>query len=525
LNSGMRLRASSTLPRLAWLADYDRRTNCVEVLHGAGTESREGEWIVEGVWDGSFEDGAFERSPAFFGTGVKLTDHGLLLVPSTGIVDRIILCELDGHVVASNSLALALAHTGATPDPDHNYRAEAFAATKGIATYNPEIQVRHPGIRHFQQRYYSPLLVTPSSIELQERDEISPFPDYEAYLDCLRRTLAAIGANSRSPLRRNAVSLFTTLSAGYDSVAVTTLVRDLRIECAYTSRRSNSTILPLLSHQASIDDGTPIADVLSVPVRYLERRSAPSAEFELQFLAPSANDPELIFHTLAKDLESHAGVSVVFMGYHGDKVWDRNLAPALADDQLKRGDMSGLNLSEIRLQAGFIVATPAFIGARRIADLLRISNSAEMAPWVLGTDYDRPIPRRISEDAGVPRSLFGHRKRAVVQYRDFPRHPDLRRRFLKYVTQRRGWSPTRVRVMSRINRLAFPFLRAIQMLARPINAWADRIPLNAFGGAFDLPADLHSWALAELARVYAERLGEMRAPEVPGREARASLTT
>jgi hypothetical protein len=318
--------------------------------------------------------------------------------------------------------------------------------------------------------------------------------------------------------------LFTTLSAGYDSVAVTALVRDLGIECAYTSRRSNSTILPFLSQAAAIDDGTPIAGVLGVPVKYLERRLAPSAERELQFLAPSANDPELIFHTLAKDLEARAGVAVVFMGYHGDKVWDRHLPAAFADDQLKRGDMSGLNLSEIRLEAGFIVATPAFIGARRIADLLRISNSPEMMPWALNTDYDRPIPRRISEDAGVPRSLFGHRKRAVVQFRDFPINPDLRRRFLKYVKERRGWSPARVRVMSRINHLAFPFLRAIQMLARPISARADRIPLSVFGGAFDFPAELHAWALAELARVYAARIGEMRRPEVPGLEAGASLT-
>ena len=34
--------------------------------------------------------------------------------------------------------------------------------------------------------------------------------------------------------------------------------------------------------------------------------------------------------------------------------------------------------------------------------------SDEMAPWSLGNDYDRPIPRRIVEEAGIPRALFGH---------------------------------------------------------------------------------------------------------------------
>jgi hypothetical protein len=506
----MRLRASSTLPRLSWLADYDRRADCVEVLHGVGVETCEGEWVVEGVWDGSFAAGGFERSAAFFGTGLKLVDRGLLLVPSTGIVDRIVLCELDGRVVASNSLALALAYTGATPDPEHNYRAEGFAATKGIEHYNPHIRVCHSSMTHVQQRYYAPLLVTADSIELQSRDEPAPLPDYEAYLALLRRALDAIHTNSRSSQRRNPVSLFTTLSAGYDSVAVTTLVREFEIECAYTSRRSNSSILPFLSRAAAIDDGTPIANVLGLPVRYLDRTQVPSPERELQFLAPSANDPELIFHTLAVDVESRAGVAAVFMGYHGDKVWDRHVAPALADDQLKRGDMSGLNLSEVRLQAGFIVVAPAFIGARRIADLVRISNSPEMRPWALDSDYDRPIPRRISEDAGVPRSFFGHRKRAVVQYRDFPINPDLRRRFLEYLEQRTGRSPARVRVMSRINHLAFPFLRAIQMLAARIGASVVRIPLSVLGEAFDPPAELHAWALAELARAYGKRMENLR---------------
>ncbi|MCZ7628807.1 MAG: acyl-CoA dehydrogenase family protein [Microthrixaceae bacterium] len=33
-----------------------------------------------------------------------------------------------------------------------------------------------------------------------------------------------------------------------------------------------------------------------------------------------------------------------------------------------------------------------------------------MAPWSIGGRYDRPIPRRIVEEAGVERRLFGHHK-------------------------------------------------------------------------------------------------------------------
>ena len=47
-----------------------------------------------------------------------------------------------------------------------------------------------------------------------------------------------------------------------------------------------------------------------------------------------------------------------------------------------------------------------------------------MKPWVLGTDYDRPIPRRILEERGVPRAAFGQVKRASVAMLDrgMPRH-------------------------------------------------------------------------------------------------------
>ena len=41
-----------------------------------------------------------------------------------------------------------------------------------------------------------------------------------------------------------------------------------------------------------------------------------------------------------------------------------------------------------------------------------ITTSAEMRPWSIGGDYDRPIPRRALEEAGVPRELFGQIKYA-----------------------------------------------------------------------------------------------------------------
>ena len=33
-----------------------------------------------------------------------------------------------------------------------------------------------------------------------------------------------------------------------------------------------------------------------------------------------------------------------------------------------------------------------------------------MKPWTLDTEYDRPVPRRIVEEAGVPREIYAARK-------------------------------------------------------------------------------------------------------------------
>lgn len=65
--------------------------------------------------------------------------------------------------------------------------------------------------------------------------------------------------------------------------------------------------------------------------------------------------------------------------------------------------------------------------------IARISLSDEMSPWRLGTTYDRPIPRRIVEEAGVEREAFGQHKKAILVHRTEPVHPDLREKYLEWV--------------------------------------------------------------------------------------------
>jgi hypothetical protein len=80
---------------------------------------------------------------------------------------------------------------------------------------------------------------------------------------------------------------------------------------------------------------------------------------------------------------------------------------------LWRSDQSGSSFGEWRLAVGFVhVPLPCF-GAQHHRVTRRLGHSAEMRSWVLGRSYDKPIPRRILEEAGVPRGMFGVTKRAA----------------------------------------------------------------------------------------------------------------
>jgi hypothetical protein len=110
-------------------------------------------------------------------------------------------------------------------------------------------------------------------------------------------------------------------------------------------------------------------------------------------------------------LEPELRGTVFLTGYHGDAVWDRQHA---ASSSMVRKDDSGCSISEFRLRVGFFHLPVPFIGATRSESIWRISNSPEMASYSVGGYYDRPICRRLLEEAGVPRGAFGSQKKAAA---------------------------------------------------------------------------------------------------------------
>src|SRR5690606_34238785 len=84
-----------------------------------------------------------------------------------------------------------------------------------------------------------------------------------------------------------------------------------------------------------------------------------------------------------------------------------------------------------RLIKGFFNIPVPFWGARHKDELHLLSQSEEMSPWRLGGSYDRPLPRRILEDAGVQRGSFAVRKKNTQseEFFTWPRSPQASREF------------------------------------------------------------------------------------------------
>jgi hypothetical protein len=135
---------------------------------------------------------------------------------------------------------------------------------------------------------------------------------------------------------------------------------------------------------------------------YLQERGFPEAEF-MGWGAQEA--------PWAPYLEGR----LVFTG-HGSSVWNKK-----GDEVSKhivRIDPSGHHLNAFRLRVGWIHLPLPFLGCTSHPSIHKISTSEEMAPWTLGNQYDRPIPRRLVEEAGVERQQFGMKKRAAGLWLD-----------------------------------------------------------------------------------------------------------
>ena len=268
----------------------------------------------------------------------------------------------------------------------------------GLRQYVPFIPTRQ---KQSIQICYHVNVAVDSTLQVIENSKKSAprFAYFSEYRDYLQRHVQRLFDNAGDRRRQVRFEPLSTISKGYDSSAAAVLARDAGCREAVTIDQRRRT--------KELDSGAGIADILGLEVRtfgrldYRSRKGFPEAEF-------SGGPSEL-----ASMADAFAG-RIVSTGYMGDCVWDLNFPDVTGD--IVRGSEGGSSVTEFRLRHGFVHLPVPFIGCTSHPAIHAISTSDEMKPWRIGGRYDRPIARRILEDAGVPREMVGMRKGAVAVY-------------------------------------------------------------------------------------------------------------
>ncbi len=479
---------NEAFPRLGWFACIDLRSKTVSAVCGKDIEVGD-DFIVEGVWDGPFQDGGFHHANHFFGSGLRIEREAVYVVPSHGLVDRVVIAKRGSLSFASNSFALLLAGIGDGLDPERDYRDSCRAIIAGVRSYDPRIPTEHGEV---QQGFRSPHLIDQNGIR---RENMSPpinLKHFDEYYDALQRALRALMDNAASTWRKVPIGSYCTTSTGYDSAAVSALAKD------YGVKQSFTTFGGVTLDGAPLEDGRLVTSALGLEALELQPR-IPDRWHEQLVLAATYDGRESLYASMFEHFATQKHVACLWSGYHGDKLWDRTTSGEYLESDIRRGDMSGFNLSEVRLDTGFINFSIPFMFAPSIRDIVKIANLPEMAAWQVGGGYDRPIPRRIAEQHGVSREQFGQQKSVIMEYYTYCRNAELANEFNDYLTRDQNFGPV---------------ARLLYRLAEQLDYWRGRKP-EIFGrlgslremmrpGAKDLANTLYVWAINNIKEIYSQ---------------------
>jgi hypothetical protein len=299
----------------------------------------------------------------------------------------------------SNSIAFILVQADLSPDLDYlNYVTDFATICDGISEYRKEIPIEKDNV--LMLAYYQNLMID-SDLRVQTVDKCKPpqVNDYISYKQFLSQSLQSLSQNAGDPHRRIKYSPLATISRGYDSTACAALA----LQCGC------SKVLTVAGPGKYVNDcGTNIAKTMGyeqiIEVLVDSYKGRDRKMIEPLFMASG----ELGTDCFWASFEEHLPETYVVIGINGDKVWDINSKSITTS--IKRSSPSATSLGEYRLRTGFIQVPVPFFGCVNHPAIHRISISDEMQPWVLHNDYDRPIPRRIVEEMGVERHLFGNMK-------------------------------------------------------------------------------------------------------------------
>lgn len=443
---------SPLLPKLAWIAQVDAQAQQATVRHGAWVETM-AQGFVEGLWDGAFAQADFDHSACVFGSGAVVRGKTLVFVPSVSTTDYLYwwASEDPSLVVVANSLPLLLASQQDALDPQHAHYGDINRSVMlGIQHYAQDIPTQRGSVKRLM---HWNLHVAPGRVRLVDKPSPPPFANFKVYADYLHQAYARLADNARDAARVRPLAIFSTQSKGYDSTAANAVAKNHGVDRAFTVTKSKGKgYFAHEDHGHELDDdGSAICQFFHIDCQPIERRALEqqSAQ-EYLFYACMHETGDFNLLQIGEQVQQPTVLITGCLGelWHTGAYYQAH--PGLLNANLVRGDLGNHGLTEVRLEAGYIQLAFPYIGARSRADILKITESLEMTPWRLNNAYDRPIPRRLAEEAGLSRAEFGQVKMASVLEYPAPVTPvgaALRREYLAFLVRHRMLSGLGVRLL------------------------------------------------------------------------------
>jgi hypothetical protein len=509
-------RPNDALPPLAWCAELRRGESDVIVNHGPLVETSE-RGFFEGVWDGPFAEFGFGSASAVMGSGGCRDGPQARFVAPSHTYESLVSLSLGNRLLVSNSIAFALAAAGDGPDLRYPlyHRDLLQLQRRGITGDNPAAIPTAQG-RQLQLHAATDLLIDRQlTLATRPQPRFPPPRDFAAYRLHLAQAVAALLDNAGDAARTNRLRRGATISAGYDSPATAVLAAEAGLRDAITfEAAAKSAGKP----SATGDSGRAIGQALGMRVEAIDPgawRRLPGCP-DLEFLACSSGWAMLPMAGLARAWQN----SVIFLGTMGDELWRRDRQDVL--DSLARPreyQPCYAGLREFRLRAGIVFVHAPTIGATNASAIHRLAQAEEMQPWSVGGKYDRPIPRRIVETAGISRASFGQAIHMTIDTQT----PEILRRlrqssFALFVTSTAASLPLPQRWRLLFDWRCGPLLTQLALwIARKVHGLGRRLrlaPLDRLGKSVIIritrwqwhePMSVlytFHWAMGELARRY-----------------------
>ena len=389
------------LPPLSWLTVVCTRNEIIDVYAGNAVEIFD-DFFVSGAWDGDFENGDFDKCNFACCTGAKLNMDSVIFLTPHHLNACIYAIKRKESICLSNSLSFLLAYTGENLDANYYlYDTDFCCEALGKRNLTPPFYSTAPlkGEKQIMILSFTKVLIDKSlNLRLERRTSDFNFKNFSDYYNGLLSTLRMIEKNIEHPKRKIKYGKITTISRGYDAPTCAVLAHEIGCDEVLTFNRPK--------HYEK-DCGTEIAKVIGYKKIY--ECDGDFAKSNLEFIeaADFASGDSGVMITFEGHKELFKN-KILFMGFCGDEFWGIDHPPY--ENLAYPIEGSSSNSYEIFLETNTFLILIPYIGADHVKQIFDISMSKEMEYWRLGVKYDRPICRRIIEEAGVDRSMFGQAK-------------------------------------------------------------------------------------------------------------------